>query len=284
LWYDTTNQQLKVWTGAAFLVVGPGYTSAQGTSGAIPQTILSSVGATRYITSLYINNVRVAIVYDGAAFVPEAGLQAAFPTIYPGITLSASVSGAVFAGTLQTAAQPNITTVGTLGNLAVSGQANVTQQINTARVSATGNITGGNLLTGGLILATGNVTAGNLDAINLVINSIRSDDSSFVTIEDGVNISSGAISSQENLSLTANAYTWTFRNDGIGLVLPNSATIRDTSIGALAIGYQAGFLSQANTAVAIGYQAGLTSQGAGAVAIGRSAGNSQSDYAVAIGS
>ena len=104
LWYDTTNQQLKVWTGAAFLVVGPGYTSAQGTSGAIPETILNNVGATRYITSLYVNNVRVAIVYDGASFTPEAALLAAFPTIYPGITLSASVGSAVFAGTATNAA------------------------------------------------------------------------------------------------------------------------------------------------------------------------------------
>ncbi len=104
LWYDTTNQQLKVWTGAAFLVVGPGYTSAQGQSGAIPETILNSTGATRYITSLYVNTVRVAIVYDGAQFVPEAALLAAFPIIFPGITLSASVSSAVFAGTATNAA------------------------------------------------------------------------------------------------------------------------------------------------------------------------------------
>jgi hypothetical protein len=104
LWYDTVNQQLKVWTGAAFLVVGPGYSTAQGTSGAIPETILNSTGATRFITSLYVNNTRVGIVYDGAQFIPEAALLAAFPIIYPGITLSASVSSAVFAGTATNAA------------------------------------------------------------------------------------------------------------------------------------------------------------------------------------
>jgi hypothetical protein len=104
LWYDTVNQQLKVWTGAAFLVVGPGFSQAQGTSGAIPETILDSVGATKYITSLYVNNVRVAIVYEGSSFVPQSSLQAAFPTVFSGITLSASVASAVFAGTASNAA------------------------------------------------------------------------------------------------------------------------------------------------------------------------------------
>jgi hypothetical protein len=53
---------------------------------------------------LYVNNVLVAIVYAGAQFTPEAALLAAFPIIYPGITLSASVSSAVFAGTATNAA------------------------------------------------------------------------------------------------------------------------------------------------------------------------------------
>jgi len=104
LWYDTTNQQLKVYTGTTFLVVGPGYTSAQGQSGAIPETILNNTGATRYITSLYVNNTRVGVVYDGAAFVPEASLSSSFGNIYPGITLSSTVSGALFAGTANNAA------------------------------------------------------------------------------------------------------------------------------------------------------------------------------------
>ena len=38
------------------------------------------------------------------------------------------------------------------------------------------------------VSTTGNITGGNLDAVNLVINNITSDDSSFVTIKDGVNV------------------------------------------------------------------------------------------------
>jgi len=52
-----------------------------------------------------------------------------------------NLSGTSIVGTLTTAAQTNITSVGTLGSLAV-----------------TGNATGGNVLTGGIVSATGNVT------------------------------------------------------------------------------------------------------------------------------
>lgn len=102
LWFDTVNQQLKVWTGAAFLVVGPAFSSSQGTSGAIPETILDSVGATKFITSLFVNNNRVGIVFDGASFTPQASLVSTFPTVFPGITLT-TTNSPTFAGTANNA-------------------------------------------------------------------------------------------------------------------------------------------------------------------------------------
>ena len=51
----------------------------------------------------------------------------------------------------------------------------------------------------GKLTAPGNITAGNLDAVNLVINSIASDDSSFITVEDGVNVN-GEISATGNIT------------------------------------------------------------------------------------
>jgi hypothetical protein len=145
-------------------VVGPGFSTAQGTSGAIPETILNSVGATRYITSLYVNNARVGIVYEGASFTPEVSLQTAFPTIFPGITLSASVAGAVFAGSATNAQlldnldslqfMRSDTATATTGVLRVQnntglfvGAANVFN-VNTTTTDANikSNISGGNLI------------------------------------------------------------------------------------------------------------------------------------------
>jgi hypothetical protein len=153
-----------VYTGSAFIVVGPGFSTAQGTSGAIPETILNSVGATRFITSLYVNNVRVGIVYEGASFTPEVSLQTAFPTIFPGITLSASVAGAVFAGSATNAQlldnldslqfMRSDTATATTGILRVQnntglfvGAANVFN-VNTTTTDANikSNISGGNLI------------------------------------------------------------------------------------------------------------------------------------------
>jgi hypothetical protein len=131
----------------------------------------------------------------------------------------------------------------------------------------------------------GDLTApGNIYATNLVINSIRSDDSTFVTIEDGVNVTSGLISAPESMLLTAGANTWTFGTDGI-LTLANGATLKEgVTLGALALGYQAGQTSQGIRTVAIGEGTGQTSQGARATAVGAYAGStSQGGYSVAVG-
>jgi hypothetical protein len=98
LWYDTVNQQLKVWTGAAFIVVGPAFSSTEGVTGAIPETINDSSAAPHFVTSLYVNNTRVAVVSKDANFTPAAPVNSTFPTIYNGITLWNSGSP-VFGGT-----------------------------------------------------------------------------------------------------------------------------------------------------------------------------------------
>lgn len=199
LWYDTTNQQLKVYTGSQFIVVGPAFSASEGTAGAIPETIQDSVGATKYITSLYVNNNRVGIVYDGASFVPQASLTATFPTIYTGITLT-TTNSPLFVGT-----------TGQFGTATVSG--NVTGgNFNTAGlVSATGNVTGGNLRTAGLITATGNIDGGNLRSVTLslsgnVISALSASSSitAATTITGVGNITGGNLLTAGLVSATGN--------------------------------------------------------------------------------
>jgi len=71
---------------------------------------------------------------------------------------------AVTAGTVTTAAQPAITSVGTLTSVAAAGNITTTGAISaTGNIVSAGNVRGGNIGTTGLIFATGNIYAqGNL--------------------------------------------------------------------------------------------------------------------------
>jgi len=206
LWYDTVNQQLKVCSVAGapgtFIVVGPAYSSAQGTSGAVPLTI--SDGTTGYIvTGLYANNNLVGIVSGAADFVPagnSSGYATAFPKIYNGFTVwntgnaSGNISNpgnitlAVAGNVIETVASTGVFVTGlvsasgnitggnllTAGLLSVGGNITATAFIGNVippaggAVSTTGNVTGGNILTSGIMSATGNATGGNIRTGGLI--------------------------------------------------------------------------------------------------------------------
>jgi len=155
LWYDTTNQQLKVWTGAAWLVVGPAYSSVSGTAGAIPETINDNTATPHYVTTIYVNNVRVAIYNDGATFTAAAPVSTLFPTVYKGMTMS-NASGTNVSGNLIGAGNVIISAGGTTTGTFTGTGANIT-----GYTTVSGNVTGGNILTAGQVSATGNVTGAN---------------------------------------------------------------------------------------------------------------------------
>jgi hypothetical protein len=76
-------------------------------------------------------------------------------------------------GTLTTAAQPNITSVGTLANLSVTGNTSTGNLSATGQISATGNITGGNIISDGAVI--GNIDVGNLAVSgNILVESLTS--------------------------------------------------------------------------------------------------------------
>jgi hypothetical protein len=96
-----------------------------------------------------------------------------------GNVIAGNLSGTNIVGTLTTAAQTNITSVGTLGSLNV-----------------TGNVTGGNVLTGGIVSATGNITGnyilGNGSQLTGIdATSIQSGTSNVRVVSSGGNVSAG---------------------------------------------------------------------------------------------
>ena len=102
LWFDTTNDQLKVYNGTSFITIGPASTSGQGTSGAVVATIGDNVASDHVVVQMYVNNVIVSIFSKDATFTPAAALSG-FATIGPGLNMSTTVANAVFKGTASNA-------------------------------------------------------------------------------------------------------------------------------------------------------------------------------------
>jgi hypothetical protein len=160
--------------------------------------------------------------------VQAGNLRTAGQVSATGNIIGGNLSGTNIAGTLTTAAQPNITSVGTLssvtvtanvagGNLTTGGQVSATGNIRTANylsvgqdinvagditatsytgttASLSGNVTGGNIRTDGLISSTGNITGsyilGNGSQLTgLNTNSIRNGNSNVLIGSSAGNVS-----------------------------------------------------------------------------------------------
>jgi hypothetical protein len=94
LWYDITNQQLKVYNGSAFILVGPQSTGGGGTTGAVPATITDTpAGVSHTVIELTIQDAVVGIVSSDAEFTPAGAGIPGFTTVKPGLNLASTVNG-----------------------------------------------------------------------------------------------------------------------------------------------------------------------------------------------
>lgn len=98
LWWDTTNGQLKVYNGSTFTTIGPSFTSGTGTSGAIVETVTDTSAADHVVVKLFTNNVLVGTVSKDTTFTPQSAISG-FATVKPGIQLSSAITGNKFQGT-----------------------------------------------------------------------------------------------------------------------------------------------------------------------------------------
>jgi hypothetical protein len=196
LWYDTTNQQVNIWTGTAWLLVGPQFTAGTGVTGAFANVITDTNTLTHKVIELVVNSAVVGIISEDVAFTPQStilgfsnvnpGLQLAnivsgvggtsIPAFWgtgsSGVSVTGNIAGNVFIGNgsqlTGIAAYTNANVVTFLGSgnslvMSTTGNINTTANVSVgSRVSATGNVTGGNIVTAGNVTATGNVTGSYL--------------------------------------------------------------------------------------------------------------------------
>jgi hypothetical protein len=89
LWVDTDNQQLYLFSGSSWILIGPQFSGGLQT-GPNVENIVDTSNGSNGVVALFSDGVRVAII-SGSSFTPKAAI-AGFTTISKGINLSTSDS------------------------------------------------------------------------------------------------------------------------------------------------------------------------------------------------
>ena len=163
LWWDTSNAQLKVWSGSAWVTIGPSYTTTSGTSGAVVETILDSSTISHVVVKFYISNSVIAILSKDSEFTPQTSITG-FTTIKPGMNLISPtvLTGAQFTGSASNALQVGGTTAAYLRS---------DENTSTAyKISAAGGVDVGNLAISSVTGTVGLVNSSNNSDLNLWVN------------------------------------------------------------------------------------------------------------------
>jgi hypothetical protein len=105
MWFDTTNSQLYVHSGSAWVLVGPTSTAGSGVTNVVPETVTDNTGVNRSILKLVANDAVIAVA-SNLAFTPSSSetngaalITAGFSTVAQGLQLSSAVASVKFRGT-----------------------------------------------------------------------------------------------------------------------------------------------------------------------------------------
>jgi hypothetical protein len=96
-WFDTNNSQFYVYNGTAWTLIGPTTVSGSGVTQVSSEIVADNVGVNKSVLKLITNDTIVGIV-SAEEFTPGTAISG-FATIYKGITLSTAISSNKFVGT-----------------------------------------------------------------------------------------------------------------------------------------------------------------------------------------
>ena len=145
-----------------------------------------------------------------------------------------TIGASLLTGTLTTAAQPNITSVGTLTSLTVTGNTSSGNLSTGGTVSATGNVSGGNITTAGVVDATGNVSGANLTSggvVEVTGNVIGGNITTVGLVSATGNVSGGNITTAGVVDATGNVSGANLTSGGVVEVTGNVIGGNLTTVG-----------------------------------------------------
>jgi microcystin-dependent protein len=124
-WYDTTNGQLKIYTGSIWRTIGPLSRTATGNSGAIPDTVTDAPpSATFVVIKFFIDDTLVGIWSKDGPFASDVS---GFATIRKGLNLNSTLAH-TFWGNSEVAQSLYVNNIAVYGNTFVRN--NVSGSIN----------------------------------------------------------------------------------------------------------------------------------------------------------
>ena len=235
-WWDTTNQQLYVWNGSSWTLVGPAFSSNTGTSGTVVGTITDTANVNHVAVNVFVSSDLVCIISkDSTPYTPQTSITG-FTTIKPGFNLIAntSIANVAYYGTAENSlslasvsaanyARTDIAetfnstvtinnnsglTIGTGNQFTQSVSSNVAQivnNINNANISLRANI-GGTIATALLVVGS----SGRVEFSNAIAVTGNATVSNYILATQGENATSnvtGAIRVTGGIGLTGNIYT-----------------------------------------------------------------------------
>lgn len=225
-WWDTANQQLNVYNGSSWTLIGPAFTSNTGTSGTIVGTIIDSGNTSHVAVNVYVSNTLIGIYSKDSSYTPGTAITG-FTTIKPGFNLvgTSAVSGVAMWGTASDASG--------LGNVAAANYA----RTDAAAVSETFDIPVYINSDTGITVGTSNTAALSVSSSRVQIDNkinngdiaIRANIGGTVANAIAITGSTGLVTIPNVLAASGNVTTSAF------LITTSSAVASNTSTGALRV-------------------------------------------------
>jgi hypothetical protein len=192
-WFDTVNNQLNVYTGTEFVLVGPQGGGTGGDSGSNVVTITDNAvpQVDHVVIRVVLDDVTVAYYSKDAEFVPAIAIPG-FTSIRPGLNLSTAIVNNRVSGNLAgTVTNTGVNSLGTVtitsgtasenistgalrvtGGVGISGRLNLGGDLAVVSGTASSSTTTGALTVSGGVGVSGRINATDLTVTNPIVGSI----------------------------------------------------------------------------------------------------------------